>query len=414
MRKNTLLLLAILLLMFGCNEPKNDHSDGWPESYPQGTYGYDLNFLQEQNIDLHELTDSITGTRVMVIPQWQGRVMTSTASGLSGLSYGWINYELIKSGETNPQFNPYGGEERFWLGPEGGPYSIFFAQGKEQVFRNWKVPGGLDTQAYEVSSKNDRQITFEQLLELENAGGNLLKIGVNRQVQLLDESSILQQLGLSGLKNLKAVAYQSVNTITNRGTNDWTEEDGFVSIWLLSMFNPSEEGIVFIPFQTGTEEELGKIVTDDYFGKVPADRLKIKDGVIYFKVDGKKRSKIGISPRRALPYSGGYDPIKKTLTIVWYDQPEMLQPYVNSKWGDQEDPLVGDAVNSYNDGPVEDGSIMGPFYEIETSSPAALLKAKEQLTHTQKVFHFQGDTTELAGILQTVFDISLSDLNTIF
>ncbi len=400
--------------MFGCDEPKNDRSEGRSESYPQGTYGYDLNFLREQNIDFHQLTDTASGRHVMVIPQWQGRVMTSTANGLSGLSYGWINYELIKSGETSPQFNPYGGEERFWLGPEGGPYSIYFEEGKEQVFSNWKVPEGLDTQPYEVSSKNEKQITFEQLLALENASGNPLKIGINRKVQLLDESSMLQQLGLSSLEGLEAVAYESVNTITNQGANAWTEDYGFVSIWLLSMLNPSEEGVVFIPIQTGNEEELGKIVTDDYFGKVPADRLKVKDGMIYFKVDGKKRSKIGISPQRAKPYSGGYDPIKKTLTIVWYDQPEMLQPYVNSKWGAQENPLVGDAVNSYNDGPVEDGSIMGPFYEIETSSPAALLEVEEQLTHTQRVFHFQGDTARIGEILRTLFDLSLQDLDTIF
>jgi hypothetical protein len=30
--------------------------------------------------------------------------------------------------------------------------------------------------------------------------------------------------------------------------------------------------------------------------------------------------------------------------------------YVNSKWGQQDDPYKGDVVNSYNDGPVEDGS----------------------------------------------------------
>ena len=46
--------------------------------------------------------------------------------------------------------------------------------------------------------------------------------------------------------------------------------------------------------------------------------------------------------------------------------------YVNGQWGPQEDPFAGDVINSYNDGPVEDGSIMGPFYEIETSSPGGL------------------------------------------
>jgi len=51
--------------------------------------------------------------------------------------------------------------------------------------------------------------------------------------------------------------------------------------------------------------------------------------------------------------------------------------------------MKGDAVNSYNDGPVTDGSIMGPFYEIESSSPAANLSPGEKITHTQRIFHIK-------------------------
>lgn len=52
----------------------------------------------------------------MVIPAWQGRVMTTSASGDEGDSYGWINYRFINEGKVSSQFNPVGGEERFWLG----------------------------------------------------------------------------------------------------------------------------------------------------------------------------------------------------------------------------------------------------------------------------------------------------------
>ncbi len=50
----------------------------------------------------------------MVIPAWQGRVMTTSASGDEGDSYGWINYRFINEGKVSSQFNPVGGEERFW------------------------------------------------------------------------------------------------------------------------------------------------------------------------------------------------------------------------------------------------------------------------------------------------------------
>jgi len=38
--------------------------------------------------------------------------------GAHGFSFGWINRELIASGKAMPHINPYGGEERLWLGPE--------------------------------------------------------------------------------------------------------------------------------------------------------------------------------------------------------------------------------------------------------------------------------------------------------
>ncbi|MGG5905692.1 DUF6786 family protein, partial [Sphingobacterium daejeonense] len=36
--------------------------------------------------------------------------------------------------------NAYGGEDRLWLGPEGGPFSLYFENGKEMVYEIWKPP----------------------------------------------------------------------------------------------------------------------------------------------------------------------------------------------------------------------------------------------------------------------------------
>jgi hypothetical protein len=180
------------------------------------------------------------------------------------------------------------------------------------------------------------------------------------------------------------------------------------------MFNPSNDGIVFMPFKKGSEKELGKIVTDDYFGKVPTDRLIVKDGVLFFKTDGKHRSKIGISPKRALPYCGSYDPIKHVLTLLWYSKPNEPAKYVNSKWGKQVDPLSGDVVNAYNDGPVEDGSIMGPFYEIESSSPAAMLLPGEKIMHKQRIYHIYGEESRLSLITEKLFNIPISTIKQAF
>ena len=75
---------------------------------------------------------------------------------------------------------------------------------------------------------------------------------------------------------------------------------------------------------------------------------------------------------------GSYDTERKVLTLLKFSRPEGPVDYVNGQWGEQEDAFNGDVINAYNDGPVEDGSIMGPFYEIETSSPGAALSPENR------------------------------------
>ena len=87
-------------------------------SYAKGSYGYDKSFLGSHTNHLVELADPSGKSKVLVSADFQGRVMSSTAGGDSGISFGWINYDLIGSGQKKPHFNPYGGEERFWVGPE--------------------------------------------------------------------------------------------------------------------------------------------------------------------------------------------------------------------------------------------------------------------------------------------------------
>ena len=376
---------------------------------PDGTYGYDVAFFAWHNISTLQLRDSITGASVLIVPGYQGRVMTSTSDGDSGRSYGWINYRHIESGTISKQFNPFGGEERFWLGPEGGPFSIYFKKGEEQVFPNWKVPAELDTDTFNVASISGTTAVFSNSFSLVNASGTPMNVEVERTIRLLDRSMAGKALGMNLDNSLSFVAYESENTLVNKG-KDWNKDSGFLSIWMLGMFNPSENGVVFIPFN----KISGKAITDDYFGKVPANRLIIKENVLFFKVDGKHRSKIGISPDAALPWCGSYDPDNKCLTLLWFTLPESKMPYVNSKWGKQDDPLKGDAVNSYNDGPVEDGSIMGPFYEIESSSPAALLPSEGRMTHTQRTFHISGDEDKLNIIVEKLFNTTIVDIKRAF
>lgn len=410
------IVVFILVFSGGCTPAgnKNEKSMNKNEMTEKETYGYDVAFLAKHNIETIELTGENSGAKVLVAPGWQGRVMTSSAGGNGGASFGWINYGFIEKGEVSGQFNPVGGEERFWLGPEGGPFSIYFRPGDEQVFSNWKVPAELDTQPFEVVEKTPGKVCFRSRFSLVNATGTPLDLGVERTVQLLSKPEAEKVLQLSLDPSLDFVAFETVNTLKNAGQTAWNEKNGFLSVWLLCMFNPSEQGVVFIPFREGDETILGKKVTDDYFGKVPEDRLVVKENRLFFKIDGKFRSKIGISPERALPFCGSYDAGNRVLTLLQYSQPQEPGRYVNSKWGEQDDPLKGDVVNSYNDGPADDGKVMGPFYEIESSSPAALLLPGQEITHTQRIFHISGEEARLNEITVNLFGITLNEITSVF
>jgi hypothetical protein len=175
------------------------------------------------------------------------------------------------------------------------------------------------------------------------------------------------------------------------------------------MLNASNETTVVIPFREGDEKLLGKIVTDDYFGKVPADRLTIEDHVILFKADGNYRSKIGLSPKRALPIVGSFDALNEVLTIATFSLPEGETDYVNSLWEIQKEPFSGDAINSYNDGPVNGGQ-MGSLYEIESSSPAAALAPGEHFTHYHRTIHLKGPKESLDAISQKVLGVGVDEI----
>jgi len=375
------------------------------------TYGSDIDFLNSKQVEILELTSSDGLSRIAVAPDYQGRVMTSTAGGYSGDSYGWINYKLIQSGLVDPQVNHVGGEDRFWLGPEGGPFSFYFKKGDEQNFENWFVPKVIDSERFDVAETSSSSITFSKNAVLPNASGIFFNIGIERTLSILSRSEIEKRLSLEIPKDLKFVAFQSENKITNLGTEAWTRQTGLPSIWILGMFNPTPTTTVFIPYN---EHGSGNIVNTDYFEKVTPDRMILKNGILFFKIDGAYRTKIGIPASRAKALCGSYDSEKNVLTVVGYNLPDHPAGYMNSRWGNQEDPFAGDVVNSYNDGPVADGSIMGPFYEIETSSPGAALSPGQSLKHLMRVMHFQGEKSSLDPLVQKLFGIKLNQMEGVF
>src|SRR4029077_4606243 len=100
----------------------------------------DIAFLR-QHTQVVVLADPSGSAQVAVAPAYQGRVMTSTTGGSSAPSFGWIGRAAIASGKRQPHMNVFGGEDRFWLGPEGGQFALYFKPGDPFDLDHWQGPG---------------------------------------------------------------------------------------------------------------------------------------------------------------------------------------------------------------------------------------------------------------------------------
>jgi len=376
----------------------------------KGTFADDLKFLK-QYTDVKVLSTPDGKAQIAVSAQLQGRVLTSSAEGENGLSFGWINRELIASGENNLHINAYGGEDRFWLGPEGGQFSIFFQKGVPFDLEHWFTPPPINEEPYEIAEQGPDYVIYTKDMQLTNYSGAQFKLRMNREIRLLPPEEAARDLNTNIPDGVNMVAYYSKNKITNTGNKPWRKQTGLLSIWILGMYNHSDSTTVVVPYRAGSVSKLGPVVNDSYFGKVPVDRLVVKDDCLYFSGDGKYRSKIGLSPHRAKKILGSYDAKNRVLTIVIYNKPADATDYVNSMWELQDKPFAGDVVNSYNDGPASPGAKpLGPFYELETSSPAAALPPGLSLTHIHSTFHLTGPEPELDKIAQKNLGVSLDDI----
>ena len=80
-------------------------------------------------------------------------------------------------------------------------------------------------------------------------------------------------------------------------------------------------------------------------------------------------------------------------------------------WEIQPEPYKGDVVNSYNDGPpAPDKPPLGPFYELETSSPAAALAPGGSLVHRHRTIHLVGERSALDAVARRVLGVSLDEV----
>ena len=354
------------------------------------------------------------GARVAIAPEWQGRVMTSSCDGSDGPSFGFINFDYIKAGKTDLHMNNFGAENRLWFCPEGGQYSLWFKPGAEQIMKNWFTPPAFNEGAWKVNSSSGDSMSMSAHMKFQNASSTSFDVDVTRGVKLLSSDDFQKLFGAAAAKRVgqagvKMVAYETADQFTNRGPA-FSKEKGLISIWILGMMNASPKAVIIAPYKAGSEAELGPVVKSDYFGAVPADRLKITPEAVLFRADSNYRSKIGISQRRVKNLLGSIDFDAGVLTLVNFTMPDEPAKcdYINNMWQlPQAKPYVGDVANANNDGPNDLGKRMGAFYEIESISPAKELKTGESLSHSHRTIHVKADMDTLRALAKETLGVDL-------
>ena len=376
------------------------------------TYADDLDLLTKHT-RIVQISDD-QNARIAVAPAYQGRVMTSTLDGGAGASFGWINRSFIENNRQDLAFNNYGGEDRFWLGPEAGQFGLWFKKGEPFDLTHWKTPKEFNTGKFRVTSQGKRSVAMAAIMKVRNYSGTEFSCAVRRVIRALSRERVVELLGSPISTDVKMVAFESSNMLANVGEEDWNPDTGLLSIWIIGQFRPLPTGKVIVPFNPGSGTELGPRATTDYFGPVGPDRCQVKDDHLLFACDGRHRAKSGISPMRSKSVLGSYDPQQNLLTIVHFNLPGGASrlPYVNSLWKIQDQPYAGDVVNTYNDGEETPGAgQLGPFYEIETSSPAARLSVGGDMVHVHRTMHFQGTRQSLRDIALRVLGVDLAEVS---
>jgi hypothetical protein len=402
--------LAAPILAFalaGCAD-KAPPASAMPTQRPAVTIDDDLAFLRAHGpVDV---LASPGGGVVAVSALWQGRVMTSAVEP-HGAGLGFIHRAFLLAGKTGTAFDNYGGEDRFWLGPEGGQFGLYFPPGAPFTIDSWQTPHAMQEGAWDVKSRSATEVTFTRAMHVENWSRTVFDVAVERTVRVLTAAEVHARFGVAPPPGAKWVAFESDNSITNVGTRPWTRDTGLLSVWILGMYAPASDARIVVPFDPGA---TGPVVNDAYFGKIPAERLRVHEraGWLELVADGKERGKIGIPPARARAVLGSFTPSAHLLTLVSYGRPAQAPSgYVNSAWGQQSDPFAGDVVNAYNDGPTAPGKpSLGGFYEIESSSPAAALGPGESMKHLHTSLHVVGDDAALDALAVKTLGVSLTEL----
>jgi hypothetical protein len=355
------------------------------------TYSDELAFLRE-HVDTVVLRSGVERARIVVSPMLQGRVMTSSTGDVDSPSFGWINREAIAVIRDDLRFSDYGGEDRFWLGPEGGQFGLFFGYGSDFEKENWRCPSALDRGGFRVIERDAGRVEMERRMAVANHNGAKFALHVRRTISALGRKEIESVLGMTIPGAARAVGFVSENAVTNEAPVPMDKESGLLSVAVAGQFPRPSFSAVIAPC-----ENRRPVVTLGYFGGDPALLLGLSERYVSADLQQQAEWKIGIPAESCRDTIAAITHLQSrwVLTIIKFDRPIGAAEYVNSTWRRQEEPYVGDALHIRNGGrPPSAQESDPPHFEIQSSSPALALGVGESHTHRHWTVHLETTSAE--------------------
>lgn len=381
------LFLFTTCCFIGCNKPTS-----YLEDYK----------LIAAKCELIELTTNNGNARITISPQLQGKILIVSNEGENGGSFGWFNKSAFQ--RTDFDETKVGGVDRIWVGPLGSQFSFYYQQIKPLDEANWKVPRDLSKGRFSVLTSTRKKVSMHRSISLTNFIGNEFHCDLSREISILNRDEVEKQLNTEFSDHLKFVAFKSEHVLKNIGVRNWTKSSGLVSLWSAGMFKGTGVSTVIIP--VGNSISKGKSIYR-YMGNMDDTRLKVSDSLVLFKVDGRYRSKIGVSNFVAKQIYGCYQPSRKTLTIVKYKKTSDSL-YFNTQVSIQKTPYLGESIPIYNNGPMDYSLAKEPsFYELETVSSMKELEVGEAMNHSHSVFIFTGEFSSLNILSEKLLGVGL-------
>ena len=270
------------------------------------------------------------------------------------------------------------------------------------------MPEDFDRGPFTVVEKTPSRVKFSRDISVMNYIGTKFKVKADREVGLLPRTEMDKTLGIQLPAGVAYAGSYSDNGMTNAGDAPFKKDTGLINIWVLGQFQPGERTVIIAPFKPGEGQPYHD---EEYFGKIPPDRLKMLENAVLLRADARKEGKLGIPQSRTTGRAGSIDFSRNLLVVVTFDVPAEPALWGNSAWvKNQPDPYGGDLFQTYNSDRSQTPDARYAFYELESVSPSRELAPGETVRHRHETYAFQGDFSALKEIARQVLGVDLDEV----